>query len=192
MAQETIWFWDQSSGSYKQVNQATALSEGVRYIAPGQGFFVESNGTGGSFVFPEAMQSHQSTDVFSRSSSPSVPKINLQIESGDAQRTADVFYLASATKGWDNGFDSTIFSGASTSFEVYTHLVSDSQGENLGLQSLPNQDYPMMVVPVGINAGSGKTNDISAEVSGFPTGIEVYLEDKQENTFTKLSEPGTT
>ena len=187
--QQTIWFWDQSSTRYVAINQASALIEGNRFIAPGQGFFVESNEVGGSFTFAESMQSHQSTDVFAKQNI-NVPKIKLYISGNSTQKETNILYLPYATKGWDNGFDSTLFDGVNTDFAIYTHLVNNSQGQNLEIQSLPDNNYESMVIPVGVNARNGSSITITADVSDLPVGIDVYLEDREQNTFIKLSETG--
>lgn len=191
LAEETVWFWDQSlnsgTGGYTQINQASALVSGIRYIAPGQGFFVRSNGTGGSFSFPEDMQSHQSTDVFSRNSTNAFSHIQLKLNSSTSESTTDIIYVDNATNGWDNGYDATLFSGVNVNFAIYTHLANDSQGEDLAIQSLPNTNFDM-VIPVGVNASSGAEITIATEVIDLPAGINVYLEDKVNGTFTLLND----
>ncbi|MBL4604383.1 MAG: hypothetical protein JKY02_01570, partial [Flavobacteriaceae bacterium] len=56
---ETIWVWDQSINTY-----ATKVTADNFQLAPGQGFFVQSNGTSGNVWFNESFQNHQSTDTF--------------------------------------------------------------------------------------------------------------------------------
>ena len=43
-----------------------------------------------------------------------------------------------------------------------------------------------MIVPVGINAEAGTSITIDASTNNFPSGINIYLEDKQDNSFTLL------
>tara|TARA_R110002110_G_scaffold53787_4_gene154892 strand:- start:210 stop:3437 length:3228 start_codon:yes stop_codon:yes gene_type:complete len=183
LSESTIWLWDQSAntgtGGYVPVNHATS-----RFIAPGQGFFVSANGSR-TFSITEAMQSHQVTDVFSKSLS-SRPEIQLQISNGTAVSTTDIYYINGTTLGFDNGYDSTIFSGVSNDFKLYTHLLANSQGQNLGIQSLPDSNFKEMVIPVGVNAVSGTTITFTAKSLNIPEGLYVYLEDKSTNTVTQL------
>ncbi len=185
LQQQTLWFWDQSensgAGAYEAVNYATSDF----YISPGQGFFVESNVTGGNFSITEAMQSHQSTDSFQRSFS-SRPEILLTLTDGALTRNVDIFYIHGTTTGWDSGYDSTIFDGAANDFDIYTHLVSGSSGQDLEIQSLPDSGYESMIIPVGVNATSGTTITVSAISVNLPTGLNIYLEDKNDNSFTLL------
>ena len=191
LEEETVWIWDQSEDSYTTINQASAISNGIRYIPPGQGFIVKSNGTGGNFTFAESMQSHQSIDNF-KTGNTTIPIIKLVMEGDGTEKETNIYYLSSATTGWDNGFDSTMFGGSGNTFAIYTHLVSDSQGQDLAIQSLPDSNYESMIVPVGMNVLSGITIELRADVSDFPPGIDVYLEDRQENTFVRLNTPNST
>ena len=101
-------------------------------------------------------------------------------------KDADIFYINGTTTGFDNGYDSSIFGGVSNSFAIYTHSVANGNGRNLGIQSLPDNNYESMVIPVGINASSGSTITISGNTVNLPTGIKVFIEDKNDNSFTLL------
>ena len=66
-------------------------------------------------------------------------------------------------------------------------MLSDSQGQDLGIQSLPPENYENMVIPIGINAISGIDIMIDATITNFSSGMNVYLEDKEDNSFTLLA-----
>ena len=179
LTEATIWFWNQGTNSYDLINHASS----ARHIAPGQGFFVSSNGAN-TLSITEAMQSHQGTDTFQRLTTR--PEIQLTMTNGTDTRNTDIFYIEGTTTGWDNGYDSTIFGGVANEFAIYTHLVSDSDEQDLGIQSLPPNDYENMIIPLGINAISGTDITIDASITNFPEGINLYLEDKEDDTFTLL------
>ena len=183
LVSETIWLWDQSGngGAGEYITRVTA---NAFKVAPTQGFFVEAN-TLGNFTFTEAMQSHESTDTFLRSSRP---EIKLLMKEGTSSKYAEIYYINGTTTGFDNGYDGEMFGGVSNPFAVYTHLVTDSQGKDYQIQSLPDSGYENMVVPVGVNAASGKEITFSTETMNLPSGIKVYLEDKNDNSFTRLDE----
>lgn len=187
LSEETVWFWDQSIPGYTQVNQAS----GARYIAPGQGFFVSASGTPGNFSFTEAMQSHQSSEVFNRNTNTR-PEIKLVLTDGTQVKETEIYYIEGTTTGWDNGYDSSIFNGLESDFELYTHSVSDSQGRKLGIQSLPDSNYENMIIPIGIKASAGVELSFSFDVKNFPEGMNVYLEDKTTSTFTQLDQANAT
>lgn len=94
--------------------------------------------------------------------------------------------IDTATTGWDNGYDSSIFEGVENSFAIYTHLVSDSDGQNLGIQSIPTNNMEAIVIPVGVHAASGTEITISAAASNLPNGLQVFLEDRETGVYTLL------
>ena len=102
----------------------------------------------------------------------------------DQSSATEIVYFEGATTGWDNGFDSTNFS--SGPFQLYTDHVDYDVNQNLGIQSLPIDNYDNMVVPVGVNALAGQTITISVETTNWPEGVNVYLEDTNDNSFTLL------
>ena len=179
LTESTIWFWNQGTSSFNQINHASA----AKYIAPGQGFFLSANGNN-SLSITEAMQSNQGTDSFQRLTTR--PEIALSLSNGTATRNADIYYLEGTTTGWDNGYDSSIFGGVANEFAIYTHSVANGNGRNLGIQSLPPNNYENMIIPVGINAEAGTAITIDAATNNFPSGINIYLEDKQDNSFALL------
>lgn len=186
LSETTLWFWDQSAnagaGGYEQINQASSSM----FIDPSQGFFVSSSGSH-TFNFTEAMQSHQSSDSFQRNNATSTrPEIILSLTDGTAVKEADIYYIDGTSTGFDNGYDSSIFGGVSNDFVIYTHAVANGNGRNLGIQSLPDSNFENMIIPVGVHATSGTEITISANAVNLPTGINVYLEDKDNNTFTLL------
>ena len=165
LSQQTIWLWDQSAntgaGGYVPKNLAADLE-----IAPGQGFFVLT-GSAGTFDITEAMQSHSADTFFTPSSNR--PEINLTLTNESETRATDIYYIDGTTTGFDNGYDSSIFGGFENEFAMYTHEVTTDSGRNLGIQSLPDNDYENMIIPVGINATSGMTISISASSVNLPS-----------------------
>jgi hypothetical protein len=71
---------------------------------------------------------------------------------------------------------------------IYSNLVAENKGKNYQIQSLPNSDLESMVIPIGVNATSGKEVTFSAEALNLPANIKVFLEDRETNSFTRLDE----
>jgi hypothetical protein len=107
---------------------------------------------------------------------------------GTADRFAKVYYLDNATTSFDNGYDGETFGGISTTLDVFTQLVSNNVGKNFQLQSLPNSDYENMIIPVGVIANAGKEITFTTEAINLPSGINLYLEDRLLNSYTRLDE----
>ena len=181
----TIWFWDQATDGYIQINQGSP----ARFIAPTQGFFLKTKGGFGDskIDFKETMQSHQSTEVFNRSVTTR-QDIKLFLSDGTKNKYTEIYYIDGTTTGFDNGYDSSIFGGVTQEFAVYTEAVANGTGKKLGIQSLPNSNFENMVIPIGINADSGLNIKFTAEVLNLPNGINVYLEDRLKDTYARLDE----
>lgn len=180
---EFVYVWDNAenagAGGYK-------VLVGTDYIHPGQGFFVNAaNSNPNNFTIAESLQSHQTGVAFYRSNTPT---IKLSIAEGTNLKATEIVYEDNATTGLDPGLDAGTFTGTSTSFSIYSHLVSNSEGVDFMRQSLPKDNYENMSIPIGVNAASGKEITFTANALNLPTGINVYLEDKTTNTFTRLDE----
>ncbi len=182
---QTIWIYDQTSGT----NGAYAVSTlvGNFILAPGQGFFVKANEAGGTVNFSEANQSH-SADTFQKSANT---EIKLKISVDGFQNYAKIYYLDNATKGFDVGYEGEVFGGVTDNFSIYSQLLSDNIGKKYQVQSLPNSDFENMVIPIGIKAAAGKEIRLTADALNLPEAIKVFLEDREENTFTRLDELNT-
>ena len=179
LASETIWVWNSSSGLYD-----TKVTDDAYKLAPTQGLFVKSDGEAGNLAINQSYEVHNSSDTFQRSDTRS--EIYLTLSDGSLSRLAKIYYTDGATTSFDNGYDGTLFNGVSNPFAIYTHLVADSEGKNYQVQSLPPNNYENMIIPLGINAEAGTSITIDASTKNFPSEINIYLEDKQDNSFTLL------
>ena len=180
---KNIYVWNNGTTSYD-----TKISTAAFQVAPGQAFFVRSNEGGGTLTFAESNQSDNSgTDTFQRTAA-TIPEIELSVADESTHRYIKLYFNDAATKGFDNGYDGDLFGGVANSFEIYSHLLEDNQGEKYQIQSLPNSDLASMVIPVGLKAASGKELAFSVKKLNLPTDIKVYLEDRVTNTFTLLDE----
>ena len=177
--EETIWLWNQATASYD-----TKVTADAYKLAPGQAFFIKSDGESGSLALNKSFQTHHTSDTFQRTENR--PELYLSLSDGSVYKEAKIYYIDGATTSFDNGYDGTLFNGVSNPLAIYTHLVTDSEGKNYQVQSLPNNDFENIIIPVGINAEAGIPITIDASKNNFPSGINIYLEDKQDNSFTLL------
>jgi hypothetical protein len=153
-------------------------------LAPAQGFFVKSNGNAGTLALNQSYEVHNSSDTFQRPDQR--PEIYLTLSDGSLSRLAKIYYVDGATTSFDNGYDGEMFGGVANEFAIYTHYLTDSEGQDLAIQSLPPNNFENMIIPLGINAEAGTSITIDAVTNNFPSGINIYLEDKQDNSFTLL------
>ena len=185
LTEDTIWLWDGDNDTWITKN----LGDASFRIAPVQGFFVKAS-SASAFSFTKSMESHDETDAFLKSSDNRF-EVDLSIESGKKKVNTSIRYIDNMTTDFDNGYDSSIFGGYSSSLEIYTGLASGNSAKKLAIQSLPNSDYENMVVPVGVTAEENSEITFTAEALNVPTGYKVYLEDRLNNSFTRLDEAGS-
>lgn len=189
---QTLWVWNAlanaGAGGYE-----TKVTIDNFDIAPGQAFFVQSSGTAGSLGINTSFQRHQSTDTFSRNTDTR-PEIHVNVKKENFNAQAKVYYIEGATTGFDNGYDGTVFGLIDSAIiGVCTHLVTDSVGDHYAIQSLPPDSYEDMIIPVGIlNGNEGDQITITIDGIDLPAGINIYLEDKESNTFTLLNDVAET
>ena len=179
---QTLWVWNQATGA-SGAYEVKTISDAM-VIAPAQGFFVKANAAGGTFNFAESNQA-STGGTFQRTENR--PEIYLTISNQTDAREAKIYYIENMTTGFDVGYEGELFNGVSNPLAIYTHLVADSEGKNYQVQSLPTNNYENMIVPMGVNATSGSAITINASTNNFPEGVNIYLEDKQDNSFTLLN-----
>ena len=178
---QTLWVWNQAtgaSGAYEVKTIADAM-----VIAPAQGFFIKADAAGGTFNFAESNQAG-SGGTFQKTEAR--PEMHLTLSNQSDVREAKIYYIENMTSGFDVGYEGELFNGVAYPLAIYTHLVADSEGKNYQVQSLPENDFENTIIPLGINAISGSSISIEASKNNFPEGMNIYLEDKQDNSFTLL------
>ncbi|WP_026775276.1 lamin tail domain-containing protein [Polaribacter sp. Hel_I_88] len=175
-----FYFWNGSS-----YTTLTSGSDATYEIAPGQGFFVNAT-SAANVTFEIADASHQSTDTFKKTANTR-PEINVTVKEDTKESFARILYIDGTTKGYDKGFDGKLFGGVSHSFVIYSDLI-ESDGKKYQSQSLPSSDYENMVIPVGLKVAANKEITFTADALNLPADINVYLEDRFTNTFTRLDE----
>lgn len=185
---QTIWVWDQSSGS--SGDYITKVTADAFKVAPTQGFFVERKAAGAdaNFIFNVNNQSHETTDTFLKSENR--PEIQLYVSDGTDNKFAKIYYINGTTTGFDNGYDGELFGGVVNNFSIYSHLVSDNVGKKYQIQSLPDSNFNEMVIPIGVKATTGDLT-FTLDANNFPSDYKVYLEDKKTDTFVRLDEVGS-
>lgn len=183
LEEATLWLWNQATSRYETINNATP----VKSIGVAQGFFVKlkSGSATGNFKFEQGMQGAARGNNFQRQAKP---EISLRIKQGKKSRATALYFYPNASKGFDNGYDGTLFDLETSELEIYSQLVQNNKGKNFAVQSLPNSNYEELIIPIGLIAKKGEAIEFSAVAGTFPKGIDVYLEDRIQGAFTKITE----
>lgn len=177
--ENTIWLWNQATGAYVP---KTSASDGAFQIAPGQAFFI-SSGNGTDIIFYQ-FNGGNATDTFLKNNRT---EVSLSLNDGSNFSFTDLHYIENATKDFDNGYDASKFTGVTNDFSVYSKLISNSD-KLLLRQVLPINEMETITVPIGVKAKAGKEITFTVNANNLPTGIKVFLEDKVNNTITRLGE----
>ena len=95
-----------------------------------------------------------------------------------------LYFSDSSTKGLDKGYDGGKFFIKNSSY-MYTRLLEDDQGVDMGIQALPYSDLKDVVIPLGI-----ETESSSIELSFIERDLSdlynIFLEDRLNNTIVKF------
>ncbi|MGB0880401.1 MAG: T9SS type A sorting domain-containing protein [Polaribacter sp.] len=179
---QALYFWDGTQ--YVAVNNATAAYE----LAPGQGFVAKVKSNNELFVFNKTSQTGQGAGYTFYRSISTTPEIIVNLSNGTESRKTTIKYFADSTKGLDAGYDAGAYEDGVASFSIDTHLVNDSEGIDFTLQCLPDNNYENIIVPLAVTAANGETLTFSAAVANLPSDINVYIEDLETNTITKIND----
>ena len=176
-----FYFWDGGSTYVTRTSGAHSSYE----IEPGLAFFIEASAAA-NITFETSDLSHEGS-ISAGKTSNIRPEINLHIKEGINKSFATILYIDGTTTGYDLGYDGKLFGGVNHSFAIYSDLIQ-SDGKKYQLQTLPNKDHENMVVPIGIISNAGKEITFSAETLNLPSGLKIFLEDRENNTVTRLDE----
>lgn len=160
-------------------------------IAPGQGFLVASKPAGSIVTFTPNMRSVGNTQGFKIRKDNTAKRIGflkLKLTNGISNYNTNFYFNDQSTRGLDPGYDAGVYNDKAPSFAIYSHLAEDSSGIDMAVQSLSYADLSSeIVIPLGVNASRGQRITLSIAESILPKEIEVYLEDKETNTFILLN-----
>lgn len=185
LAEQTLWFWNADSSTWVTKNQSSAAFT----VPPLTGFFVKSSVAGGNFTYTTAMETHTAAGtILAQKSENKRFEIELSISSGKFNGSTAIKFIDNTSISFDNGYDSSMFGGYASELEVYTGLVEGNSGKKLAIQSLPNSDFENMIIPIGVTAEADSEVTFSAKALNVPEGYKVFLEDRLNNTFTRLDE----
>jgi hypothetical protein len=185
-----VYVWDKAQLKYTALS---LIDINQSFFPPGQGFFIKSKTGTTNFTFNEDKRVVQPTigsSTFNKTTN-TTPTIYLAVKKNNNTRVkTTIKYFSEATKGLDPGYDIENFNGAD--FDVFTHLLEGSVGDNFTIQSLPKSNYETMVIPIGITLNTGTEISFSLDHLNLPTSLKIYLEDKNLQVFKRLDVKNST
>ena len=185
-----------TSNGWKIWNLAYAAMNPNSIITPGQGFLVSSKAGGGTMTFDPSFRATASGDpqldddfIDDRDNDSSeIAYLKLEMNSNSNSYSTDFYFTDLASSGLDVGYDASAFNGIAPDYAIYSHLVENSAGLDMSIQSVSFNDLNnSLIIPLGINATQGEQITVSMPNNTLSTDVEVYLEDNLTNTFTLLN-----
>ncbi|WP_461589275.1 choice-of-anchor J domain-containing protein [Winogradskyella sp.] len=181
-----VYGWNGSG--YDIINLFTAASIN---LAPGQGFFVATNGNHDLKFAPvmrkTSIEAGTSDDFIANANTNAVQFARLKLATTAKSYTTSFYFDDNTTIDLDPGYDTAVFGGnAPSDFALYSILV----GENnmpFAIQAINTTHLSNVTIPLGVNANAGEQLTFSIEAMQLPSTINVYLEDQVTNTVTLLN-----
>lgn len=178
------------TGDYTTWNASSDVGTGSEKIALGQAFFVRSTSTGGTLTMKNSHRLTSNAGVsFYRTKAPEkegLLRLNVADEAGKRNEMV-IYFIEGAQKGFDSYDARAFFELSSNAPTIYSYE--------------PNEDNRFLLdcrTPVGaetqsfqlhIQAVKAGNYTLSAkEISYFPVGTEILLEDKEANMMIDLQQ----
>ncbi|MCT4629899.1 GEVED domain-containing protein [Winogradskyella sp.] len=169
----------------------SALENTSLNIAPGQGFFVASNASGGNIQFttttPDMRITSTADDFIAGRTASETTNINLNLSNATDSFITKVYFTASSGLGLDPGYDASLLGGIAPAFSIYSHLVADNNNVPFATQAIGKTDYNDITIALGVNANMGEQLTFSITESSLPSSIDVYLDDSLTGSSTLIS-----
>ena len=158
------------------------------YIAPGQGFFVASDDSGGNTIqFTEAMQTTSGSDDFNAENNllNDTYEVLLRLYQGDLQiEETRLYFEEGLSLGLDPGYDAGAFDENAA---IMTRLIEDDAGHGLAINAMSTDHMDDVVIPLVINQDAGQEFRVNLHTSTIGE-VNIYLEDTELQTLTLLNE----
>ena len=87
--------------------------------------------------------------------------------------------------GLDPGYDA---GALDQNMAIMSRLPQQDQGVGMSINAMGNESFEETIIPLDINKEAGIPFRISLEDVTIPEGVEVYLEDTQQQTITDLKD----
>ena len=184
-----IYAYDGDESDNSNWTEYNALNYSGVKIAPGQAFFVASNGSQ-NLAFDLDMQTITGDDDFiSGFNSENDSHIKLTMFDGNKFAKTDVYFNQNATNALDHGYDAGTFANTTSDFAIYTTLADQSDNSlKLAIQAIPQNFTEVTSIPLGIISDVSNNMNISIENAASLQSIYVYLKDYETGELTLLND----
>ena len=176
----STWVWNQSAGNYAVWDGAIAINNASRYIAMGQGFFVQATESGASLSIPESARNGQQVSPLFRSVKAQPELLRLTVNGNGFSDEAVVMIATDALTTTDYRYDALKMSGSADAPQLST--IKD--GKSFTIASLSSVDSTT-VIPVTLKTGATGTYTLNLANTINTGGLNTFLIDKISGTATR-------
>ncbi len=186
---EAVYLWDEGNdwvyprnSDYITISNST---EEATYAAPGQAFMVQA-ASDISLSFNTSIRKHGTATFYKNSNANERKGLVLLVNNSEnLSNSTEVLFMSGMTKGLDPSYDAGKMKG-NPNIALYTRLLEDN-GVDFAIQALPTEGITEFVIPVGVDVAEAREFSFSATQENLDN-YNIILEDRQENTFTDLSQ----
>jgi hypothetical protein len=179
------WMVIYEDGIYRGYHTGGASYNGGTSIIPStQGFWVRALGPTANITIPRSERVHNAQAFYKSENLSDYPEIRLTSEINGMTDETAILFSPNATPGFDGFYDLRKFENVSEAPMLYTISGSKEYAVNYLSES-----YNDVTIPVGFKTGQDGMYVMKAsKVGGFPSNIQVYLEDRQTGSISNLPE----
>lgn len=180
----TAYFYDGANGNYASYNGNTGTYTNNKYngyIPATQGFFVKATATGGSITFPASQRLHSDTNAFLKTTG-NLTYLKTRVNSEFGFDETIIGFDNNTVEGIDANYDAYYLYGIGNAPSLYTHDGDIQLAHNFYEDIEGNE-----VVALNFEAKENGTYVLTFDnIDSFDFDIPIWLEDKNEDTFTNL------
>lgn len=187
---KAIYIWNNVTKNYDPIG----IDDTDYYLPPGQGFFIRTkeNATAIQFLKNSLFTQPNTGSAFQKSNnkkqSNNLIKLKLNLDTDTIQRYTEFRFSLKGSKTLDAGYDLGLFENDNNNLSIWSNLVENNVNEKFCVQTLHTNEFETEVLPIEVSSKLNSDVVFSLETTNLPNGSEIYLEDKQLNTITKLSD----
>lgn len=179
-----IYYYDTTMNKGRGGFNAINLTNTYANLPPGKAFFIKSNGTSGNFNMKLDATNHNLDEFINANR-----LVTLYMENDiDATQISSTKIIYASQDNFTARYDAARFNlEEDEDFFIATKLVIDNAPEvGLDYQIQGLSGSMNQIIPISLTAKAGTVFDFTMEKENFPSNIDVYIEDRENNTFHKL------
>ncbi|MCK5906014.1 MAG: hypothetical protein KAG37_00405, partial [Flavobacteriales bacterium] len=163
----SIWIWDGT----QYLSSPGGLTN--HNIALGQAFFVRANDAGASITLPASKRNHNTSTFSKKNKNSGRNYVIINADNNGNKDVAYVYFDATGTEGYDDGYDATKMIGSNDAPQLYTV----QSGMDLTYNFLPTLDSSSdKIIPLNYIPGTSGNQKLSFDLTNL-VGMNIFIED---------------